>query len=168
MCEYLVWPWKQVQFLVGKNREDILVQEDHNTQGSGSQGSDWGLEVAWAQVTGKLGWQCCLHLVSSASGSPFSHSWTTESPTCSLSQSCSLPIQMETESMSTATFSFSTNSCTSKFMTPLQTWASHTCRISNISLYLLITSRPLGVPGERPAIRFLQVPAHLLPSSLPC
>lgn len=118
-------------------------------------------------MTGRLGWQCCLYLVSSASVSSFSHSWITESPTCSFSQSCSLPIQMETESMSAAILSFSTSSCTPRFMTPLQTWLSHTCRIPNIALYPLITPRPLGAPGARPAIRFLQVTAHLLSSSCP-
>lgn len=68
--------------------------------------------------------------------------------------------------MSTGIPSFCPRSCTSRFTSPLQTRPSHTGRIPDIALHPLIRSRPTGASAARPAIRFLQVPAYLLPSSL--
>lgn len=74
---------------------------------------------------------------------------------------------METESVFTATPPFATKSCTLRCKSSLQTWPSHTCRTANFALHPIIRCRLIGALGTNPGIRFPQMTASFLPSSLP-
>lgn len=134
MCEISGWPWKQVQFfLVKKNREAILGQGTTTHRAHRVTGIWLG---ALGQVSiGNKGaglavlppsYFFCLWVPS--------HSWTTESHTCSLPLGPVLCPSRWRVKVCPQLYLFSARSFALRFM-PLQTWPSHTCKIPNIVFY---------------------------------